>query len=38
MSIFCSSAKLLHLNKFDVNIEDKHFKIECGAIENISVN
>ena len=32
MIIFGSSAKLLQLNKFDVNIGDKHFKIECSAI------
>ena len=39
MSIFCSSPKLLQLlNKFAVNIEDKHFKIGCSAIENTSVN
>ena len=35
MGPFFSGAKLLQLlNKFVVDIEDKHFKIKCSAIEN----
>ena len=37
MRIFCSSAKLLQLlNKFAINIKDKHFEFKCSAMENIS--
>ena len=39
MSIFCSSAKRLQLlNKFAVNIKGKHFKSQCSASQNVSVN
>ena len=39
MGIFCKVAKLLKLlNKFVVNIEDKHYKIQCSAIENFTVS
>ena len=38
MSVISSSTKILPLlNKFVVNKEDKHFKIECSAIENTSI-
>ena len=39
LSIFWKSVKPLQLsNKFIVNIDDKHFKIEYSAIEITPVN
>ena len=36
---FFGSTKLLHLlNRFVANIKEKHFKIECSAIESNSSN